>query len=81
MALWHLGKRGSLVVSPFTMTQNFNSELPDQSQGCLLRALFVLQKSLVQYYGIPGDMSRRAIMTDAPEEGVEKTNSVVLVLH
>ncbi len=63
------------------MTQNFNSELPDQSQGCLLRALFVLQKSLVQYYGIPGDMSRRAIMTDAPEEGEEKTNSVVLVLH
>lgn len=63
------------------MTQNFNSDLPDQSQCCLLRALFVLQKSLVQYYGIPGDMSRRAIMTDAPEEGEEKANSVVWVLH
>ncbi|CAM4645413.1 unnamed protein product [Leuciscus chuanchicus] len=33
-------------------------------------------KSLVQYYGIPGDMSRRAIITDAPEEGEEKANGV-----
>lgn len=62
------------------MTQNFNYELPDQSQGCLLRVFFVLQKSLVQYFGIPSDMSRRAIMTDALEEGEEKANSVVWVL-
>lgn len=45
-----------------------------------IKTAFVSLKLVVQYYGIPGDMSGGAIMTDALEEGEEKANSVVWVL-
>lgn len=45
-----------------------------------IKTAFVSQNLVVQYYGIPGDTSGGAIMTDAPEEGEEKANSVVWVL-